>query len=188
MPFCVKKAEVMMKLLIASDIHGSAVAMKKLQELFVREKADIMIILGDIYNHGPRNGIPVGYDPMAVADILNGMKDKIIVVKGNCDSEVDAMISEFDFLESVVTIVGGKRVFLTHGHVFDIDRLPANAEVLFYGHVHTGFITERNGVVVANPGSVTFPKNGTEKSYIIMTEKEITLKNLAENIIDTYYL
>ena len=95
-----------MKFLIASDLHGSAYYAEKLIDAYLKEKADKCILLGDIYNHGPRNVLPKGYDPMRVAKILNGIKDNLIVIKGNCDSEVDTMISDFDFIESAVLTSG----------------------------------------------------------------------------------
>lgn len=166
-----------MKLFIASDLHGSYNAAEKILQNFRKEGAEHLFLLGDIYNHGPRNGLPESYDPMKVAELLNGIKEKLTVIKGNCDSEVDEMISEFDFLDGACLFVDGKRIFLTHGHVYDKNRLPKNADVLIYGHVHTGFIEEKNGITVANPGSVTFPKNGTPKSYLIIENGILTLKD-----------
>ena len=95
-----------MKILIASDLHGSAFYSAKLLERFNNEKADKLILLGDIYNHGPRNPFPTEYNPGEVAILLNSIKDKLIVVKGNCDSEVDKMISEFDFFENTIVVSG----------------------------------------------------------------------------------
>jgi len=172
-----------MKFLIASDIHGSIKDTDKLMEIFDAEGADELILLGDIYNHGPRNGLPDGYDPLKVADRLNGIKDRLIVIKGNCDSEVDEMISEFDFVESATLIIGGKRIFLTHGHRYNIDNLPKNSDAVIYGHFHTGFIKEKDGIAVANPGSVTFPKDNTPKSYIILEEKKMVLKDIDGKVL-----
>lgn len=100
-----------MKFLIASDIHGSAHFTEKLKERFIAEKADKLILLGDIYNHGPRNPFPEEYAPQKVAEMLNSLKDRLIVVKGNCDSDVDTLISEFDFVDNTVIVSGEKTVF-----------------------------------------------------------------------------
>lgn len=172
-----------MKIFIASDIHGSKNATKKLLNNFRKEKADKLVLLGDIYNHGPRNGLPDGYDPMAVADELNAVKDKLIVVRGNCDSEVDEMISEFSFVENAYLFVGGRTVFLTHGHKHNEHNLPKNADIVIYGHFHTGFIKKIGAYTVANPGSTTFPKGGTAKSYIILTDDRLVLKDEDGKII-----
>lgn len=176
-----------MKYLIASDVHGSEACLKKLLDRFEKEKADKLILCGDIYNHGPRNPFPQEYAPMAVAEALNAIKDKLIVIKGNCDSEVDAMISEFDFILSVVIIVNNKSIFLTHGHVYNKDAMPKTGyDAVIYGHFHTGFIEQKGDCVVANAGSISLPKNGFSKSYLLLDEDLLTLKTLeGETIKET---
>lgn len=173
-----------MKFLIASDLHGSAFYAEKLKKLFIKENAERLILLGDLYNHGPRNPLPKDYAPTRVAEILNGMKDKLIVVKGNCDSAVDEMISDFDFSDSTCLISGGKLVFLTHGHVYNKDALPKTFyDAVIYGHFHTGFIEKAGNVTVANCGSLSLPKNGTESSYLILEDEILTLKNTDGEVI-----
>ena len=173
-----------MKILIASDVHGSAYYMEKVKERFIAEKADKLLLLGDIYNHGPRNPFPKDYAPQQVAEIPNGLKDKLIVVKGNCDSQVDTLISEFDFIEDCCIIVGNKTAFCTHGHIYNKDAMPATRyDAVIYGHFHTGFIERVNGVVVANAGSVSLPKNGTPKSYLLLDGEKLTLKTLDGEVI-----
>lgn len=168
-----------MKILIASDLHGSAYYAEKILQVAESEKAKKIVLLGDIYNHGPRNALPKDYAPMEVAKILNGVKEKLIVVKGNCDSQVDTLISEFDFIENAVVVSAGKTVFLTHGHVYNKDAMPKTAfDAVVYGHFHTGFIEKINGVVVANAGSVSIPKNQTPNSYVLLDEGKLTLKAL----------
>jgi putative phosphoesterase len=172
-----------MKYMIASDLHGSAYFTQKTVNRFEIEKADKLILLGDIYNHGPRNPLPKDYDPKKVAQILNGIKDKIIVIKGNCDSEVDTMISEFDFFPHLVLESANKLVFLTHGHVYNKDALPkTDFDALIYGHFHTGFI-QKGKVTFANAGSVSLPKNDTLNSYLILENDRLILKDLDGNII-----
>ena len=99
-----------MKFLIASDIHGSRIYAQRVADLLGEEGADRLILLGDIYNHGPRNPLPEGYDPMGVAKILNGLVDRLTVIKGNCDSDVDTMISDFEFVSEGVLIAEGKKI------------------------------------------------------------------------------
>ena len=115
-----------MKIVIASDLHGSAFYAQKLMDICYKEDADKLILLGDIYNHGPRNGLPKDYEPMKVAEILNGVKENLIVIKGNCDSEVDTMISEFDFVGDMLILSGKKTVYLTHGHIYNKDKMSIN--------------------------------------------------------------
>ena len=173
-----------MKILIASDLHGSAFYSAKLLERFNNEKADKLILLGDIYNHGPRNPLPEEYNPQKVAQMLNAIKDKLIVIKGNCDSQVDSMISEFSFIEDAVIVSGNKTVFCTHGHVYNRDKLPATAfDAIVYGHFHTGFIERENGIIVANAGSVSLPKNDTPNSYLTLEDEKLTLKDIEGKII-----
>ena len=173
-----------MKFLIASDIHGSRIYAQRVADLLGEEGADRLILLGDIYNHGPRNPLPEGYDPMGVAKILNGLVDRLTVIKGNCDSDVDTMISDFEFVSGGVLIAEGKKIFLQHGDKFSIDALPKNCgDAFFYGHYHTGFIERRGGVLVANCGSVSLPKNGTPRSYLLLDGAHLSLKDLGKNVI-----
>lgn len=168
-----------MKILIASDIHGSRYYAQKLAERFAAEGAEQLILLGDIYNHGPRNPLPKDYDPMGVASVLNALVSKLTVVKGNCDSDVDTMISDFEFVSEAVLTDGGKKIFLQHGDRFNIDALPKNCgDAFFYGHYHTGFIERKGGVLVANCGSVSLPKGGTPRSYILLDNGTVILKEL----------
>lgn len=174
-----------MKILIISDIHGSSYYAKKIEEINEREKPEQIILLGDLYYHGPRNELTNEYNPMQVAGILNDLKDKIIAVRGNCDAEVDEMISDFKLQPYIETEMNGKHVFISHGHVYNIDNIPnKEIEIMFYGHFHTGFIKEENGIIFANPGSISLPKNNTEHSYIIFEENKITLKDVDGNIIE----
>lgn len=172
-----------MKYMIASDLHGSAFYCQKMVERLNAENVDKIIILGDIYNHGPRNPLPKDYNPKEVAEILNGIKDKLIVIKGNCDSEVDTMISEFDFLPHLVLETEGKTVFLTHGHVYNKDVLPkTDFDGMIYGHFHTGFI-EKGDMLFANAGSLSLPKGDTKNSYLILENNRLILKDLDGNVI-----
>ncbi len=174
-----------MKYLIASDIHGSSYYAEKVVEKFKEEKANKLILLGDIYNHGPRNPLPKDYAPLKVAETLNGVKDNLIVIKGNCDSAVDTMISEFEFFENLLIGAEDKTVFLTHGHVFNKDNMPkTKVDAIVYGHFHTGFIEQNNGVTVANPGSTSLPKNDTANSYLVLDGKALILKDFDGKIIN----
>ena len=173
-----------MRFLIASDVHGSLYYAEKIVSIMQKTQAEILVLLGDVYNHGPRNPFPENYNPGGVATLLNGIKDRLIVVKGNCDSEVDKMISEFDFVENTVIVSGGKTVFLTHGHVYNKDAMPkTNFNAVIYGHFHTGFIERLGETVVANAGSVSLPKNGTPSSYMILEDGVLSLYDIEERLI-----
>ena len=173
-----------MKLLIISDIHGSSYYAQKIEEINKREKPDQIILLGDLYYHGPRNGLTEQYDPMKVAGILNDLKDKIRAVRGNCDAEVDEMISDFKIEQNIEEQINNKHVFFSHGHIYNMNNIPnKEVQIMFYGHFHTGFIEEKNGIIFANPGSISLPKNNTEHSYIIFDSNTIILKDVDGNII-----
>ena len=175
-----------MKILIASDLHGSAYYVKKLLECASAEGVEKILLLGDIYNHGPRNPLPEEYSPATVSDLLHGVKDKLIVVKGNCDSQVDTLISQFDFIEDACIVSGGKTVFCTHGHVYNKDAMPKTAfDAVIYGHFHTCFIDRMGCTVVANPGSVSLPKCDTERAYLILEDGTLTLKSLDGKVLNT---
>ena len=175
-----------MKLVIASDLHGSSYYAEKIKDIFLKEHGDMLVLLGDIYYHGPRNPFPKDYAPMQVAETLNSLKDKLLVIKGNCDSEVDTLISEFDFTEFSQICVDGLKITLTHGHKFNKDNMPTNAgDVMCYGHFHTGFIDKVGDTVVANAGSLSLPKDGTAHSYLTIENNTITLKDIDGNIIDS---
>lgn len=175
-----------MKILIASDVHGSYARLKKVLERVKAENTQKLILLGDVFNHGPRNPFPEEYAPMEVASALNSIKENLIVIKGNCDSAVDSMISEFDFIENACLVINGKTVFLTHGHVYNKDAMPKTKyDAIIYGHFHTGFIEEKDGTIVANAGSISLPKNNTSASYIVIDEDEILLKDLDGKVLQT---
>jgi putative phosphoesterase len=174
-----------MKYIIASDIHGSAKATRQIVALANKENADKIILLGDVYNHGPRNILPEEYAPMQVAEILNAITDKLIVIKGNCDSEVDKMISKFDFLDTSCLVVNGKTVLLTHGHIYNPQTPPAfSYDVMLYGHFHTCKIERNGNKIEVNVGSVSLPKNDTPKSLVIIDDATLKLVDLDGNIID----
>ena len=176
-----------MKALIVSDIHGSSYYADKIKEIIMKENPDMFIVLGDLYYHGPRNELSEEYNPMKVSNILNSYKNIIYVVKGNCDSEVDEMISEFTFYDNLVLDINGKKTFCTHGHKFNKDNLPKQEfDIMAYGHFHMGFIKNENNKVFINPGSISLPKNGSKNSYIIIDELGIYLNDENGNIMERF--
>ncbi len=180
-----------MKLLVISDIHGSYYYAKKILEIEKRENPDKIVLLGDLYYHGPRNDLTQEYNPMEVSKILNSLKDKLIVTKGNCDAEVDEMISEFPFKEYIEMNVNGYNLFLSHGHKYNIDNLPplgVNIDIMMYGHFHVGFIKEKDGIIFANPGSISLPKENSKHSYLIFDDNKLILKDVDGTVIEEYNL
>ena len=114
-----------MKWMIASDLHGSAYYCRKMLEAFEREGADRLFLLGDLLYHGPRNDLPREYAPKEVIPLLNGKKDKLLCVRGNCDAELDQMVLEFPVMADYAVLwLEGRMVFLTHGHHYNEQNLP----------------------------------------------------------------
>lgn len=160
-----------MKLMFASDIHGSLSATQRVLELFEQNESQWLIILGDVLNHGPRNPLPEGYNPPQVAELLNKFADKIIAVRGNCDSEVDQMLLKFPMMAPWQQILlNNQRLFLTHGHLYHPAELPplSQKDVLVYGHTHLPVAEQRGDIYCFNPGSVSLPKGGNVPSFGIL--------------------
>ncbi len=164
------------KFIIASDIHGSAFWCDKLLAFAEKVQPDKLLLLGDLLYHGPRNPLPTGYAPKEVFEMLNAVKDKILCVRGNCDSEVDQMVLEFPVLaDYAMLFVGGKKFYLTHGHLSGEHNPPPlqEGEILLNGHTHDPVCkTLENGIVYANCGSVALPKVGTPHSCILFEKGE----------------
>ena len=160
-----------MKWLIASDIHGSATFCRQLLEAFDREKADRLLLLGDLLYHGPRNDLPEGYAPKEVIALLNGRKDVIFCVRGNCEAEVDQMVLDFPVLADYMLLpVGDRMIFATHGHHHGEQNPPpfAKGSILLNGHTHVPACRDHGDWLYLNPGSVSIPKAGSPRSYMIL--------------------
>ena len=178
-----------MKLMIASDIHGSAFYCEQLIEAFKRENPDKILLLGDILYHGPRNDLPEGYAPKKVIELLNPLKAHILCVRGNCDTEVDQMVLDFPVLADYAVICDGDvTMYATHGHIYNEQKLPpfSNGTVLLNGHTHVPKCTEHEDYTYINPGSVSIPKENSEHSYMIYENKKFEWKNLAGEVYNTY--
>lgn len=159
-----------MKLFIASDIHGSAYWCEKMLAAFENSGADKLLLLGDILYHGPRNDLPEGYDPKKVIAMLNASNEKILCVRGNCDTEVDQMVLEFPIMaEYAMIFTDNTTIFATHGHKFNCDNLPplGRGDILLHGHTHVPVIKDYGNFTYVNPGSVSIPKEGSAHSYLI---------------------
>jgi len=169
-----------MKIVIASDIHGSAAWCRRLLEAIEQEAPDQVILLGDLLYHGPRNPLPDEYAPAEVAAMLNGLASRVTAVRGNCDAEVDQMLLDFPCMaDSALVVDGATRLFCTHGHVFSPEQPPALPEgsLFLSGHTHVKVNEVRDGIRVVNPGSVSLPKDGTH-SFAVYEGGVVTLKEL----------
>ncbi|RXI40020.1 phosphodiesterase [Clostridium tetani] len=170
-----------MKLFFISDIHGSSYYLEKVINIFEKEKADYLVILGDELYHGARNPLPKEYNPKKVAEILNTYKNKIIAVRGNCDSEVDQMVLNYPIMSDYsIILYNNRRLFLTHGHIYNKNNLPtiSNGDVLIYGHTHVPIAEKINNIFIVNPGSITFPKENTPHCYGVLENNTFKIKTL----------
>lgn len=176
-----------MKWMIASDLHGSAYYCRKMLEAFEREGADRLFLLGDLLYHGPRNDLPREYAPKEVIPLLNGKKEKLLCVRGNCDAEVDQMVLEFPVLADYAVLpVGQRLIYATHGHIYHVKNLPplAPGDVLLHGHTHVPAWTEfGQGNLYLNPGSVSIPKENSPHSYMTLEGNTMQWKELESSAV-----
>ena len=175
-----------MKIMIASDLHGDAICVEKMLEIYDRAKCEKLLLLGDILYHGPRNDLPAGYAPKKVIAMLNGMASDIIAVRGNCDAEVDEMVLDFPIHPGCISLdFNGISIIATHGHKHGPEN-PPNGEydVLFYGHTHVLKIQESDlGASFINPGSLSIPKEGNPCSLAILDGRRVDIFDLDMNRI-----
>jgi putative phosphoesterase len=170
-----------MKFVIASDIHGSAHWCKKLIERYGEEKADRLIILGDILYHGPRNDLPLCYAPKEVIAMLNPLKESLLCVRGNCDTEVDQMVLDFPIMADYCIIpLADRLIYATHGHVYNSQNLPpvCQKDILLHGHTHVPVCVKNENHVYINPGSVSIPKENSPHSYILFDGERFFWKDI----------
>jgi hypothetical protein len=171
-----------MKLLIASDLHGSSLYTRQLLDAFDREQAERLVLLGDLLYHGPRTDLPEGYAPKEVISLLNERKEQLLCVRGNCDTEVDQMVLSFPILADYALLwAGGRTIFATHGHHYNLSSLPPlqPGDILLHGHTHVpawNSFGENN--LYLNPGSVSIPKENSPRGYLLLTDGTAEWKTL----------
>ena len=170
-----------MKLMIASDIHGSAYYCKKMIDAYKNENAGKLLLLGDILYHGPRNDLPKEYAPKKVISMLNELKDNILCIRGNCEAEVDQMVLEFPCLADYAIIFAeNQTIYATHGHVYNEDNLPplSKGDILLHGHTHVPKCEKHEDYICMNPGSVSIPKEDSHHGSMIFEDGIFLWKEL----------
>lgn len=174
-----------MKWLIASDIHGSEFYCSKLLKAFASEKADRILLLGDLLYHGPRNDLPLDYNPKAVIELLNSHKTSILCVRGNCDAEVDQAVLEFPLMADYALLTLQERtIFATHGHLFNEQNLPPlkKGDILLHGHTHVPCCIKKEDYLYINPGSVSIPKEDSYNGYLLLDGNTFIWKDLSGTV------
>ena len=169
------------KIMVATDVHGSAEIGKKLIEIMNNEGAEALVIMGDFYYHGPRNPLPKGHGPMELCEALNTIRDKVIAIRGNCDANIDEMISEFEFTDYKSVDIGSHTVTFTHGHLFNENCFPEGAHNLMFGHTHVNVTYDTGDRLAINLASCSLPKNMCPPSYAIIENGEVTVYDMNAN-------
>lgn len=176
-----------MKIVFFSDVHGVASSLEQLLCHAEKLQPDLLVSLGDLLYHGPRNGVPDSYDPPQVVKLLNARKDSLISVRGNCDCEVDQMLLEFPILSEYSELICGRqRFFLTHGHIWNEDRQPPvpAGTILVHGHTHVPVLKScDSGLTIFNPGSISLPKSDFPRSFGFYDGRELTVRQLSDGKI-----
>ncbi len=169
-----------MKIMIASDLHGSLSACRRMLDIFDASGAERLVLLGDLLYHGPRNDLPEGYDPRGVIAALSPYAARVLCVRGNCEAEVDQMVLPFPVLaETALLFVDGHTWVAVHGHRTDNWPVVVPGQVVLSGHTHIPVLErDAEGVVRVNPGSVAIPKGGFPASYGMYEDGEMEIMGL----------
>ena len=178
-----------MKYMFASDVHGSAYYCRKMLDVYKEEKAERLVLLGDLLYHGPRNDLPREYAPKQVISMLNDMKKEIYAVRGNCEAEVDQMVLQFPVMADYCILnLDGRTFYATHGHIYNENNLPPiqEGDILIHGHTHVPACREAQGVLYLNPGSVSMPKENSWRGYLLLTDEGVIWKTLEGEVKMTY--
>ena len=175
-----------MKYMFASDVHGSAYYCRKMLDAYREEKAERLVLLGDLLYHGPRNDLPKDYAPKEVISMLNALKREIYAVRGNCEAEVDQMVLQFPVMADYCILnLDGRTFYATHGHIYNENNLPPvqDGDILIHGHTHVLRAEPKEGYILLNPGSVSIPKEGSAHGYMILENGEFVWKDLEGNVV-----
>ena len=176
-----------MKILFISDIHGIAINMKKIEKVIESEKIDKLVVLGDLYYAGPTYNKEFEVNSMYVKDILTKYSNKIICLRGNCDSDVDIKASDFPICNNLSLIcVDGLDIYLTHGNEYNIEknRKFNRKGILVYGHEHIPYIKKDKEMIYINVGSISLPKDDNKPTYMIYDNKKFTIYDIENNKLD----
>ena len=176
-----------MKLMIASDIHGSAKWCARLLDAWRAEGQPRLVLLGDLLYHGPRNDLPEDYAPKRVIEMLNAIAPHLLCVRGNCEAEVDQMVLDFPVMADYCALLAEDHlIYATHGHVYNPDNPPPlrEGDALLFGHTHVPLFRRDRGLTFINPGSVSIPKQNSPHSYVTLEGGVATWKKLEGGAFD----
>ncbi len=172
-----------MKIGVMSDTHGSLPYFEKALDLL--KDCDVLFHIGDVLYHGPRNDLPEGYNPKGVIKEINNL-DNIIIVRGNCDAEVDQMVLKFPIMADYCIIMDGERtIYASHGHIYNENNLPPlkNGDIFIHGHTHVLRAEKRETYTILNPGSVSIPKEGNIPTYAVLENGVFSIRGFEGEVV-----
>lgn len=175
-----------MRIMFISDIHGTKTNLDLIKRRYNELNCEKLVVLGDLYYIGPRNKLMDGYDIKYVQDFLSSFKDNLICIRGNCDSDVDVMVSDFPIINELgILSINGKDIYLTHGHIYNENNWNKDNSILVYGHLHTPFIKEKDNSLYINPGSISLPKDEFGPTYLVLEDNKFVIYNVKnEKIVE----
>lgn len=165
-----------MKLYVISDIHGCPNELEAFVEYIKKDNFDNLIILGDIC-HG------YGHTASLIGNILSSVATKLILVRGNCDLRKDEKFLPTGFKDTFSLMINGHHIYFAHGHHYFPYGILKEDDIYCHGHTHINMIERINGFIECCPGSISNPRCGSEKSYMIIDDETITIYNLNHEII-----
>ena len=180
-----------MKILFISDIHGIDVNLKKIESIMENKQIDKLVVLGDLYYAGPTYNKKYEINSMNVKDFLTKYSDKIICLKGNCDTDVDIKASDFPICNNLALInIDGLDIYLTHGNEYSLTKNTKfkRKGILVYGHEHIPYIKKENDMIYINVGSISLPRDNNKPTFMIYESKKFTIYDIEDKIIDSIEL
>jgi len=175
-----------MKFMILSDIHGFTEPLDKALDAFEKENCSMILFLGDALYHGPRNAFGGSYNAAEAARKLNRYSDRILAVRGNCDSEVDQMVLNFPLMSDYhIVFDGDRKFFLTHGHLYNRDNMPPlrEGDIFASGHSHIAHLEKKEGIIHFNPGSISLPRENSSPSYGLYEDGNLRIVSLGGEVL-----
>jgi hypothetical protein len=180
-----------MKILFISDIHGITTNLDKIKNIYDSKNFDKLVVLGDLYYGGFNTFNLDESNNKIVRNFFAEYSDKIICMRGNCDSDIDVSSSEFPICSDVSLInVDGIDIYLSHGDRYNVDMRDKfrRKGVLVYGHYHIPYIKKIDDMVFVCVGSVSLPRNGSGFSYGVYEDRKIILYTIDGDIIESVNL
>ena len=160
-----------MKIGIISDTHGCAETWEMVYTRYFMD-CELIIHAGDILYHGPRNDIPLEYNPKKLAKSLNSCNIPMVVACGNCDADVDGMVLTMPVQSPYAYVMlEGIRIVVNHGHTLTEQAKQEmaskfKADLFITGHTHVAVLEKHNNIIYLNPGSPAMSKREDKRGTV----------------------